>query len=48
MAAIGGGAVGSQLGAFRLPVRALRIVLAIVLAAAAWKLFAAAFTARGW
>jgi uncharacterized membrane protein YfcA len=47
-AAIGGGAVGSQLGAFRLPVRALRIVLAVVLAAAAWKLFAAAFTVRGW
>jgi hypothetical protein len=45
-AAIGGGAVGSQLGAFRLPVRALRIVLAVVLAAAAWKLFAAAFTVR--
>jgi uncharacterized membrane protein YfcA len=41
-AVIGGGTVGSQLGAFRLPVRALRIVLAVVLVAAAWKLLAAA------
>lgn len=45
-AAIGGGTVGSQLGAFRLPVRALRIVLAVVLVGAAWKLFAAIVTVR--
>jgi uncharacterized membrane protein YfcA len=46
-AAAAGGAVGAQLGAFRLPVRALRLLLAFVLAAAAWKLLAAAVTGSG-
>lgn len=38
-AAVIGGAVGSQLGAFRLPVRTLRWLMAAVLAVAAYKLF---------
>lgn len=46
-AAVAGGAVGAQLGAFRLPVRTLRLLLAFVLVGAAGKLLAAAVTARG-
>lgn len=37
-AALVGGAVGSQLGAFRLPVRALEGLMGVVLAIASWKL----------
>jgi uncharacterized membrane protein YfcA len=47
-----GGAIGSQLGAFGLPVRALRLLMALVLAAAAAKLLvplaAGLVRARGW
>jgi uncharacterized membrane protein YfcA len=46
-AAVAGGAVGAQLGAFRLPVRALRLLLALVLVGAASKLLVAAVTGSG-
>ena len=39
-AAVVGGAVGAQLGAFQLPVRALRLLIAAVLAVASVKLLA--------
>ncbi len=41
-AAAAGGAVGSWAGAFRLPVRALELLMAAVLALASWRLLAAA------
>jgi uncharacterized membrane protein YfcA len=47
-AAVVGGAVGSWAGAFRLPVRFLELLMAVVLALASWKLLAAAWQAGGW
>lgn len=49
MAAVGVcGAVGAHLGARRLPVRALHVAMALVLAAAAMKLLLPPLMARGW
>lgn len=45
-AAAAGGWIGSQLGAFRLPVRGIRLLMAGVLLFASWKLLAAAVASR--
>ena len=47
-AAAAGGLLGSYLGAFKLPVRWIRLLMAIVLAVASVKLLGEAFASAGW